>query len=68
MPSRRSYYNVVAIWALCSAAAVVPARGQEPVRPDTTGPDTTRVRQLPELNVTVTRSAERVTVTLSSGS
>ena len=58
MPSRRSYYNVVAIWALCSAAAVVPARGQEPVRPDTTGPDTTRVRQLPELNVTVTRSAE----------
>ena len=58
MPSRRSYHNVVAVWALCSAAAVVPARAQEPVRTDTTGRDTTRVRQLPELNVTVTRSAE----------
>lgn len=35
-----------------------PLRGQEPVTPDTSGVDTSRVRQLPELKVTVTRAAE----------
>ena len=58
MPSRRSYCKVVVVSALFSAAAAVTAGAQEPVRPDTTGRDTTQVRQLPELNVTVTRSAE----------
>ena len=58
MPSRRSYRKVVAVWALFSVAAAGAAGAQEPVRPDTTGGDTAGVRQLPELNVTVTRSAE----------
>ncbi|MBA3259536.1 MAG: TonB-dependent receptor [Gemmatimonadales bacterium] len=39
----------------------VPARAQEPVRTDTTGRDTTRVTRLPELEVTVTRTAEPLT-------
>jgi iron complex outermembrane recepter protein len=34
------------------------AQAQEPAKPDTTIADTSRVRELPELNVTVTRSAE----------
>ena len=58
MPSRRSYRKVVAVSALFSVVAAVPAGAQEPVRPDTTGGDSAQVRQLPELNVTVTRSAE----------
>ncbi|MDF3052822.1 MAG: hypothetical protein K0S19_927, partial [Geminicoccaceae bacterium] len=44
---------------LCSLAPGLPALAQEPVAaPDTTVSDTGRVRELPELNVTVTRSAE----------
>src|SRR5688500_10321086 len=58
MSFRRSYRKVVVVSGLFSAAADVTAGAQEPVRPDTTGRDTTQVRQLPELNVTVTRSAE----------
>ena len=57
MVSRRLYRKVAVVSGLFSAAAAVTAGAQEPVRPDTTR-DTTRVRQLPELNVTVTRSAE----------
>ena len=42
-----------------AALVLVPSLfAQEPVARDTTGPDTTRVTQLPELNVTVTRSEE----------
>src|SRR5215204_2585935 len=39
---------------------LIPAvsRAQEPVKVDTVAQDTSRVRQLPELNVTVTRSTE----------
>ena len=40
------------------AFAASPAAAQEPVAGDTTGRDTTAVTQLPELNVTVTRSPE----------
>jgi iron complex outermembrane recepter protein len=58
MPSRRSYLRSFGVWALFSVAAGMAAGAQEPVRPDTTGRDTTKVGQLPELNVTVTRSAE----------
>ena len=36
----------------------VPAIAQEPVPGDTTGRDTTGITQLPQLNVTVTRSPE----------
>jgi len=36
----------------------VPAFAQEPVPGDTTGRDTTGITQLPQLNVTVTRSPE----------
>ena len=44
---------------LCSLAPGAPALAQEPVAaPDTTTSDTSRVRELPELNVTVTRSVE----------
>ena len=46
------------VFALFSAAVVAAAGAQEPVRPDTVGSDSAQVRQLPELNVTVTRSAE----------
>ena len=35
-----------------------PLFSQEPVRPDTAGRDTTKVRQLPEIKVTVTRTEE----------
>jgi iron complex outermembrane receptor protein len=58
MSFRKSYRKVVVVCGLFSAAAAVTAGAQEPVRPDTTGRDTTQVRQLPELNVTVTRSSE----------
>ncbi len=44
---------------LSSLAPGAPVLAQEPVpTPDTTATDTSRVRELPELNVTVTRSAE----------
>src|SRR5215210_5498079 len=43
------------VWALAFSST---AQGQEPVRTDTTIVDSTRVRELPELNVTVTRTAE----------
>src|SRR4051812_21583395 len=39
-------------------ALSAPLVSQEPVRPDTTGRDTTKVRQLPEIKVIVTRTAE----------
>jgi iron complex outermembrane receptor protein len=39
-------------------AVAAPLAAQEPVRPDSTRRDTTRVTQLPELNVTVTRTTE----------
>jgi iron complex outermembrane receptor protein len=58
MSFRKSYRKVVVVSGLFSAAAAVTAGAQEPVLPDTTGRDTTQVRQLPELNVTVTRSSE----------
>ena len=58
MSFRKSYRKVVVVSGLFSVAAAVTAGAQEPVRPDTTGRDTTQVRQLPELNVTVTRSSE----------
>jgi iron complex outermembrane recepter protein len=58
MSFRKSYRKVVVVSGLFSAAAAVTAGAQEPVRPDTTARDTTQVRQLPELNVTVTRSSE----------
>ena len=48
---RRSYYKMVAVWALFSAAAVAVAGAQEPVAPDTAPRDTTRVRILDELIV-----------------
>ncbi len=34
------------------------AQAQQPVRPDTTSPDSTKISRLPEINVTVTRSQE----------
>ena len=43
---------------LSALVAVRPALAQEPGAQDTTAADTVPVRQLPELNVTVTRSAE----------
>jgi iron complex outermembrane recepter protein len=43
---------------LISAAVASAAMAQETVRPDTTIIDTSRVRELPELNVTVTRAEE----------
>jgi outer membrane cobalamin receptor len=46
---------VVGFAALFTAA---PLLAQEPTRTDTTGRDTTRVTELPELEVTVTRSPE----------
>ena len=58
MSFRKSYRKVVVVSGLFSVAAAVTAGAQEPVPPDTTGRDTTQVRQLPELNVTVTRSSE----------
>jgi iron complex outermembrane recepter protein len=58
MSFRKSYRKVVVVSGLFSAAAAVTAGAQEPVLPDTTARDTTQVRQLPELNVTVTRSSE----------
>ncbi len=57
MLSRRSYPKVATLFLLFSAAAVAAAGAQEPVRPDTVVRDSAGVRQLPELNVTVTRSA-----------
>jgi len=46
---------------LAALAFAAPALAQEPVRTDTTGRDTTRVTRLPELEVTVTRTAEPLT-------
>lgn len=43
---------------LAALAFAAPAFAQEPVRTDSTRRDTTRVTQLPELNVTVTRTTE----------
>ena len=43
---------------LFALAIVTPAAAQEPAAGDTTGRDSTRITQLPELNVTVTRSEE----------
>lgn len=43
---------------LLALALSSPAFPQEPVRPDSTVRDSTRVRQLPEINVTVTRTEE----------
>src|SRR5918995_896481 len=60
MSFRKSYRKVVVVCGLFSAAAAVTAGAQEPVRPDTTSRDTTQVRQLPELNVTVTRTPEPI--------
>jgi iron complex outermembrane receptor protein len=40
---------------LLSLVSTTPGSAQEPVRPDTSALDTTRVRQLPEINVTRTR-------------
>lgn len=58
MLSRRLYRKVAGTFALSSAVVVAAAGAQEPVRPDTTVRDSAQVRELPELNVTVTRSAE----------
>ncbi|HKH84386.1 MAG TPA: TonB-dependent receptor, partial [Gemmatimonadales bacterium] len=46
--------------AVLSLVVALPttSRAQQPVAPDSTAPDTSRVEQLPELNVTVTRSTE----------
>jgi iron complex outermembrane receptor protein len=43
---------------LLGLALSSPVFSQEPVRPDTAGRDTTKVRQLPEIKVTVTRTEE----------
>ena len=48
--------RLVALIAVAVLALPAAAGAQEPV--DTTGGDTTRVTQLPELNVTVTRTTE----------
>jgi len=48
-------------WVVLGILSLVPAGAslaQQPTGADTTAQDTARVRQLPELNVTVTRSAE----------
>jgi len=48
-------------WVVLGLLSLVPAGAslaQQPTGADTTAQDTARVRQLPELNVTVTRSAE----------
>jgi iron complex outermembrane receptor protein len=43
---------------LLGLALSSPVFSQEPVRPDTSGRDTTKVRELPEIKVTVTRTEE----------
>jgi iron complex outermembrane recepter protein len=45
-------------FGLLALALNSPLSSQEPVRPDTSGRDTTKVRQLPEIKVTVTRTEE----------
>ena len=53
---RRSTWSVlIGLLSLAPSAAVL---AQQPVGADTAAGDTSQVRQLPELNVTVTRSAE----------
>jgi iron complex outermembrane receptor protein len=52
---------LLAVPAVALAAFALPAAGQEPVAGDTTARDSARVTQLPELNVTVTRSQEPLT-------
>jgi iron complex outermembrane recepter protein len=52
---RLTHLFALAVLALPAAAAA-----QEPTRRDTTGRDTTQVTQLPELNVTVTRTPEPI--------
>ncbi|HEY7614588.1 MAG TPA: hypothetical protein VH764_16445, partial [Gemmatimonadales bacterium] len=51
-------HRLVSVVAALAVPALVVA--QEPTARDTTGQDTTRVTQLPELNVTVTRSPEPI--------
>jgi iron complex outermembrane recepter protein len=51
----------LAVPLLASLAFAAPAFAQEPVRTDSTRRDTTRVTQLPELNVTVARTTEPLT-------
>ncbi|HEU5304451.1 MAG TPA: Plug domain-containing protein, partial [Gemmatimonadales bacterium] len=47
-----------AVLVLVSLCWAIPASAQEPARPDTTVVEPTRIRRLPELNVTVTRAPE----------
>jgi iron complex outermembrane receptor protein len=49
---------IAVLFVLACPAAAVPAAAQQPTVPDTVYRDTTRVNQLPELNVTVTRTTE----------
>src|SRR6185295_10218399 len=55
-PQERSMRRLVPLLAVAILALPVTSAAQEPV--DTTGRDSTPVTQLPELNVTVTRSTE----------
>src|SRR5688500_9588801 len=52
----RSVSLTTVLLGLWSLVAPLAAPAQEPVAPDTSAVDTGRVRQLPELNVTVTRA------------
>jgi iron complex outermembrane receptor protein len=54
----RSVSLTTVIFGLWSLVVPSEAPAQEPVVPDTSTVDTSRVRQLPELNVTVTRGQE----------
>ncbi len=49
-------HRLVPLFVFAALSLATPAAAQEPL--DTTGRDTTRVTQLPELNVTVTRTQE----------
>jgi len=53
----RTLAGKAAAVGLLSAAAAAAALAQEPALPDSAAEDSSRVAQLPELNVTVTRSA-----------
>lgn len=51
-------FRTVVGLAVIAGALQSPLYAQEPVRPDTSGRDTTKVRRLPEIKVTVTRTEE----------
>lgn len=58
MALTRSFWLRAAIIGLFNILPSTAVLAQEPAIPDTAARDTSRIRQLPELNVTVTRSAE----------